>query len=42
MSEILEYIKSQKDTKLKVREELVELGKQNIATKKLLYFYIIL
>jgi hypothetical protein len=35
MSEILEYIKTQKDTKIKVREELelVELGKQNIATQ---------
>jgi hypothetical protein len=28
MSEILEYIKSQKDTKLKVREELLNLVNQ--------------
>ncbi len=33
MSEILDYVKAQKETKLKVREELVELGKQNIATQ---------
>ena len=33
MSEILEYVKSQKDTKLKIREELVELNKQNVATQ---------
>ncbi len=33
MSEILEYVKSQKDTKLKIREELVDLSKQTIATQ---------
>ncbi|SRR6266487_460857 len=33
MSEILEYVKGQKDTKLKIREELVELNKQTIATQ---------
>jgi hypothetical protein len=33
MSEILEYVKGQKDTKLKIREEFVELSKQNIATE---------
>jgi hypothetical protein len=33
MSEILDYVKAQKETKLKTREELVELGKQNIATQ---------
>jgi hypothetical protein len=33
MSEILEYVKSQKDTRLKIREELVELNKQNVATQ---------
>ena len=33
MSEILEYVKCQKDTKLKIREELVELNKQTIATQ---------
>jgi hypothetical protein len=32
MSEILEYIKTQKDTKIKVKKELVEPGKQNITT----------
>ncbi len=31
MSEILEYVKGQKDTRLKIREELVELNKQTIA-----------
>ncbi len=33
MSEILEYVKGQKETKLKIREELVGLSKQNIATQ---------
>ena len=33
MSEILEYVKSQKETKLKIREEQVELNKQTIATQ---------
>jgi hypothetical protein len=33
MSEILEYVKSQKDTRLKIREELVDLSKQTIATQ---------
>lgn len=33
MSEILEYVKSQKDTRLKIREELVELHKQNVVTQ---------
>lgn len=33
MSEILEYVKGQKDTRLKIREELVELNKQTVATQ---------
>jgi hypothetical protein len=33
MSDILEYVKSQKDTRSKIREELVELNKQTIATQ---------
>jgi hypothetical protein len=33
MSEILEYAKGQKSTKQKIREELVELNKQNVATQ---------
>ena len=33
MSEILEYVKGQKNTKQKIREELVELYKQNVATQ---------
>jgi hypothetical protein len=33
MTEILEYVKGQKDTRLKFREELVELNKQTIATQ---------
>jgi hypothetical protein len=33
MSEILEYVKGQKNTKQKIREELVELNKQNAATQ---------
>ncbi len=33
MSEILEYVKGQKNTKQKIREELVELNKQNVATQ---------
>jgi len=33
MSEILEYVKSQKETKLKIREELVDLNKQTVATQ---------
>jgi hypothetical protein len=33
MSEILEYVKGKKETKLKIREELVEISKQNIATQ---------
>jgi len=33
MSEILEYLRGQKDTRLKIREELVELSKQNIVTQ---------
>ena len=33
MNEILEYVKGQKGTKLKIREELVELNKQTIATQ---------
>ncbi len=32
MSEFLEYVKSKKDTRLKIREELVDLSKQTIAT----------
>jgi hypothetical protein len=32
MSEIFEYVKGQKDTKLKTKE-LVELNKQNVATQ---------
>ncbi len=33
MSEILEYVKGQKNTKQKIREELVELNKQNVVTQ---------
>jgi hypothetical protein len=33
MSEILEYVKSQKDNRLKIREELVDLIKQTFATQ---------
>jgi hypothetical protein len=33
MSEILDYVKVQKNTKQKIREELVELNKQNVATQ---------
>jgi hypothetical protein len=33
MSEILDYVKVQKNTKKKIREELVELNKQNVATQ---------
>jgi hypothetical protein len=33
MSEILDYVKGQKNTKQKIREELVELNKQNVATQ---------
>ncbi len=33
MNEIFEYVKGQKDTKLKTKEELVELYKQNVATQ---------
>lgn len=33
MSEILEYVKGQRGTRNKIREELVELGKQNISTR---------
>ena len=33
MSEILGYVKGQKNTKQKIREELVELNKQNVATQ---------
>ncbi len=31
--EMLEYVKVQKDTKIKIREELVELNKQTIANQ---------
>jgi hypothetical protein len=31
MSEILEYVKGKKDTKLEIREELLELNKRTIA-----------
>jgi hypothetical protein len=34
MSEILEYIKSQKDTRLKIRKELVELSKKIVTQAK--------
>ena len=33
MSEILEYVKGQQNTRQKIREELVELNKQNVATQ---------
>jgi hypothetical protein len=33
MSEILEYVKSQNNTRYKIREELVDLKKQTVATK---------
>jgi hypothetical protein len=33
MSEILDYVKVQKNTKKKIREELVELNKHNVATQ---------
>jgi hypothetical protein len=33
MGEILEYVKGQKQTRLKIREELVDLSKQTLATQ---------
>lgn len=33
MSEILEYVKGHEGTRSKIREELVELSKQNISTR---------
>ncbi len=33
MSEILEYLKGKKNTKLEIREELLKLNKQTIATQ---------
>ncbi len=33
MSEILEYVKGQQNTRQKIREELVELNKKNVATQ---------
>ena len=33
MSEILEYVKGQRDTRSKIREALVKLGEQNISTR---------